>query len=333
MTAPDIRELIRTQLLIETTQWNLGTFGAIAEFMRDPDEPATPIDEPGRLAAVTARGGIGFGDLAQLRPFASESVVGAGWSHRVALCLPAESCAMNRRTVLTELGRDRAALRAEDRDGLLFDMGLGTLQVDVCIRTADPGLIATLRSFVGRPLLEPGNPAMGAIVAAGPHRVFIARPGRCEVYQPIPPADGRSPEGPHTHVLPKLLAAGRTHAATEPVPDDFVPCAHFVPAHPVKDAMGRPRAWDAKAHAHFQSLLASFGDRSLVALKQSLVAAIEAQERPERIPEPASRFERHSMRVTLRQMAAAPQRLMNLPAWLSAFDKKETSSEDDYGHA
>ncbi|RDJ26906.1 hypothetical protein DWF00_01635 [Bosea caraganae] len=337
MTTPDIASLICDQLRTDSTQWNLGTFGAIAEFMRDPGETVAITDEAGRLAAVTRRGGIGFGDLSQVRLFASETAVGQGWSHRVALCLPVDACAMSRRTLLTELGHDAEALRPEDRTGILFDMGLGTLQVEICIRSADPALIATLRSVAGRSLFEPGNPAMGAILTAGPHRVFLARAGRCEVYQPIPPADGKSPEGPHTHVLPKLLAAGRTHAATEPVPEGFVPFAHLVPAHPLKDAMGRPKPWDGAAHAHFQELLVAFGDASLVAVKQRLAAAIDARESPDGFLEPAGRFERHSLRVALRQLAAAPARPANLAAWLAVFDKAETPAEandaaDAYGH-
>ena len=59
---------------------------------------------------------------------------------------------------------------------------------------------------------------MGMILAANPHRVFISRLGRIEVYQPIPPPSGKSPEGPHTHVLPKLLKSGRTHPATDRFP-------------------------------------------------------------------------------------------------------------------
>ena len=61
------------------------------------------------------------------------------------------------------------------------------------------------------------------ILAANPHRVFISRLGRIEVYQPIPPPSGKSPEGPHTHVLPRLLKSGRTHPATEPVPEGWFP--------------------------------------------------------------------------------------------------------------
>jgi hypothetical protein len=94
----------------------------------------------------------------------------------------------------------------------------------------------------GRSVFEPGNPAMGVILAANPHRVFISRIGRIEVYQPIPPATGKSPDGPHTHVLPKLLRSKRSHPATEPIPDGWVPCAHFYPA-----ASGPGTRWAAAA--------------------------------------------------------------------------------------
>ncbi|WP_207908044.1 hypothetical protein [Bosea sp. BK604] len=212
---------------------------------------------------------------------------------------------MSQRTVLSELGPDREALRIQDRDGILFDMGLGTLQVDICIRASDPGLIGTLRAAEGRSLFEAGNPAIGAILAAGPHRVFIARAGRCEVFQPIPPADGKSPEGPHTHLLPKLLAGGRTHAATEPMPDDLVPFAHVVPAHPLKDAMGRRRAWDDGAHRRFQDLLARYGDAGLADLKSRFAAWVQDGREPDAFPIPADKFARHALKVARCQLAEA----------------------------
>ena len=102
---------------------------------------------------------------------------------------------MNGRTVLTALGPDERALRNQDRQAMLFDLGLGALQVDVCIRVADPEVTAQLSPHTGRPLFEPGNPAMGVILAGSPHRVFVSRLGRIEVFQPIPPPDGQSPRG------------------------------------------------------------------------------------------------------------------------------------------
>jgi len=321
-----IRAVLREHLLDETSQWSLGTFGAIAEFMRDPGEPVAITDEPDRLAATTARGGIGFHRLDGMRLVASESAVGTSWSHRVALCLPEGICAMSGRTVLTDLGPDEDALRSEDDGAILFDMGLGTTQADICIRTADPALIDVLRAEAGHPLFSPGNGAMSAILAAGPHRVFITRFGRCEVYQPIPPADGKSPEGPHTHVLPKLLRSGRTHAATEPVPAGFVPCAHLVPAHPVKNAMGQPRAFDAATLRRFEGLLDAFGDPALVAVKQAVLYHL-AGHQPDAYSAPADRFARHALKVALRQQLAAKNGSGVLKPWLAAFDPREAGED------
>ena len=240
------------QLADSDTQWSLGTFGALAEFARDSDEPVAVSHDERSASAVTPRGGIRIEPQPGMRLFASESATRESWSHRVSLCLPTATCAMHRRTVLTELGPDAKALRAEDRDGVLFDLGLDAMQADACIRVSDPALAANLRSCAGRPVFDSGNPAMSFILAASPHRVFLSRVGRIEVFQPIPPPYGRSPEGPHTHVLPRLLQHKRTHAATEPVPDGFVPCAHLYPAHAARNALGRPLPFVQQRHKSFR---------------------------------------------------------------------------------
>src|SRR5215510_9964018 len=235
------------------TNWSLGTFGAIAEFARDADEPLTLSRSDVALAAMTGRGGIRIEPGNGVRLFASESTTRDSWNHRVALCLPERQCAMNQRTALTELGPDREALREQHREATLFDLGLGALQVDVCVRVADADVAAELRSHAGRTLFDPGNPAMGVILAVNPHRVFVSRLGRIEVYQPIPHAGGKSPTGPHTHVLPKLLAHGRTHSANEPLPPGWIPCTHFYPPHPVWNPFGQRQAFRAERHVAFQA--------------------------------------------------------------------------------
>jgi hypothetical protein len=121
---------------------------------------------------------------------------------------------------------------------------LGASQVDACVGLADPQVIAELLSYFGRPLFEPGNPAMRVILATSPLGVSISRLGRIEVFQPIPPADGKNPKGPHTHVLPKLLQHRRTHSATDPVSEGFVPCAHLYPRPSRQGALGRVRPFD-----------------------------------------------------------------------------------------
>jgi hypothetical protein len=334
MTTPtDTAALVAAHLTEPDSQWSVGTFGAIAEFMRDRDEPAESAIGDAIGSVVTARGAIRFDSLAGMRPVASESVTTQSWNQRVALCLPADACAMSRRSALSELGPDAEAVREKDRSAILFDLGLGALQVDVCVRTGDPELIDRLRAGVGRPVFDPANPAMGAILAASPHRVFACRLGRVEVYQPIPMAHGQSPEGPHTHVLPKLLRSGLTHAATETIPAGLVPCAHIYPAHPTKDALGRPTPFDAARHAAFQEILRQFGDRQFVAIKDEILAALKGGVPQDKLGVPRGRPERAAVRVALRQAQAANLESSALASWLAAFDRARNDEiEDDPVH-
>jgi hypothetical protein len=303
MNNPNTKFLLG-QMSDASVSWSIGSFGAIAEFMRDPDEPVELLSGDHSVAAITPRGGIRIAPLAGMRPFASEIAVGATWNHRVALCVPRDRCAMSRRSVLTELGADDQALRGQDKAGILFDLGLDCLQIDACVRARDPDLIAQLRKGLGRPLFGAGNPVIATILTANPHRVFASCLGRIEVFQPIPPADGTSPQGPHTHVLPKLLALKRPHAATEPIPEGFLPCGHIYPPHPAKDANGRPRQFDTRCHDAFQALLREFGDSELVALKQRVTATVAAGGDASSVVVPDNRFARATVRVALRQLNA-----------------------------
>jgi hypothetical protein len=168
---------------------------------------------------------------------------------------------------------------------------------------------------------------MGIIFGANPHRVFTSRLGRIEVYQPIPPASGRSPEGPHTHVLPKLLKSGRTHPATEPIPDGFVPCAHLYPPHPARDALGEVRPFDAVSHDSFQRLIEAFGSPESMAIKRRVIEAVAAHEPPSAMA--LMRHGRTSIRIALRQMKAAGFASPVLPAWLENFDPAGLGGGED----
>jgi hypothetical protein len=326
----EVTDFLAQQLADSEVGWSLGTFGAIAEFSRDTGEKAEISRGARDTSIVTARGGMRFTHQDGLRLIASESPTAESWSHRIALCLPEQSCAMSGRTELTEIGPDQEALRAEDRTGILFDLGLGTLQVDACIRANDPEIIAALRDCTGKSVFAAGNGAMGIILAAHPHRVFISRIGRAEVYQPIPPAGGKSPNGPHTHVLPKLLAHGRTHAATEPVPPGWIPCAHLYPPHPMRDGVGRPHPFQQNRHTAFQNLLSRYGDPDRYALKRRVIYAVAAGHAPLGANIPPERFARAAVRVALRQLKAADARPpVALDAWLAAFDRSVSSDEEN----
>lgn len=285
-----------TELLNEhETGFAVGVLGAIGEFIRDADEPV--VETP--LGRLTARGGIAI-RLARAEPrliaWEEPSTDPRLWKQAAALVLPEEEAAIGGNAVVTELGPDNQALREEDRAAELFDMGVGFAHLRACVRTADPALIKVLRDSCGMPLLDPANPAGMAIVRHSPHRVFVSKLARIEVFQPIPPPDGRSPEGPHTHLLPKLLGTGRAHAATSPIPEGWVSVLDIFPAHPLRTPMLEPRAFDAARHGAFQALLARFGLPELLAAKaEALRTGAEAGE---------DRHARAAAKVALRQMAA-----------------------------
>lgn len=307
--------------------WSVGTFGAIAEFHRDADEAAEVVIDGSAYCAFTRRGAVRLTMVPGLRAFAYETVGSqpGQWSHAIALCLPSGSATMHRRERLTELGADTNAVRSEDRTALLFDMGLACPQVDLCVRSANPEVLARLRAGAGRSLLEPDNALMGEMPRLSPHRVFVCRFARVEVYQPVPPPDGTSPMGPHTHVLPKLMREGRTHSANAPIPAGWVPCAHLYPPHPARDAHGRPQPFNAQVHRRFQQLLMQHGDPVLWQLKRRVIDAIDQSEPPWMKAADLSRHQRAAVRIGVRQAAVAGKPPVALSAWLAQF---ETSADD-----
>src|SRR5262245_32369552 len=132
----DAATLVREALADAGHGWSTGAPGAIAEFVRTPDEPADVT----AASAVTARGGVRVVLPPVVTAVAYETPVGPGdhWNHAVAFCVPTDGQA---REGVTELGPDDAALRPADRGTVLFDLGLGLRGVEACVRTADLELL------------------------------------------------------------------------------------------------------------------------------------------------------------------------------------------------
>ncbi len=329
---PDLHATLARHLTDAGTGWSMGSFGAIAEFHQDPGEPS----EGGPMHIATGRGGIRLVPCDGMVPVAYETPMKdpARRSQGVALCLPEAEAAMNRRAVLTELGPDPEALRPADPGAILFDMGLAQPQVDFCIRTTDPDLLAVLRAHSGRSLMDPGNPAMGAILRTHPHRVAMTRLGRVEVYQKIggPDTGGVSPPGPHTHVLPKLMRAGRTHSANIPLPEGLIPCAFFYPANPLADPMGHPRPFDAGLHGAFRALADAWAPLEHRRTKAAVEAALALGEGPDRMT-PATRAARKALRVALRQARQTRGEDALLRRWIALHDTPGGNAADSEAEA
>jgi hypothetical protein len=253
-----LRAVLGRALADPAASWSLGGYGAGASFRRDPDEPAEPPCG-GRPGLVTPRGALVLGEADELVPFAYETALGGGaWSQALALCRPVAALPPCPAPAVSELGPDREAARAEDRDGTLFCLGLPLRQARILARVRG-GAVARLRAACGRPAdaaLWASLPGLGA--------TLVAACGRDRIEVVLPDAH----PGPRAHWFDKLLRLGRLHAATAPVPAGLAPVIHLHPPHPLS-AEGR---YDAGRHAAFQAVLACWGDPALVALKRRILA-------------------------------------------------------------
>ena len=246
-------------------RWAVGVIGAIAEFEHGPGEAVATRG----LTATGPFGALRISDRPQARALAYElpSADPRAWLHGVVFCLPEADARGAGRTTITELGPDEDAVRPEDRSALLFDLGIGSPWCDVCVRTADAPLIALLRAHAGRDILDPAHSLLERIPSASPARVFSSRLARIEVWQRIPRHGEPSPEGSHTHFLPRMLRPMRTVQATVPVPDGWATCLSLFPPNPQRDTLGRSKPFDRAEHDAFQALLARFGEPAFVAAK------------------------------------------------------------------
>lgn len=200
--AEDPRAVARRHLAEAAHGWSVGTWGAIGEFQYDPDEPDLVIDLDS-LSVSTRRGALHIGDLSGATAFAFTG--DDGRLHEIAFCSPREGAG---RTAIAAVG------------DFTFDLGIGAPHVDMLVRLA-PGDQTTREAIdagLGRPLFEPGNPAGPAIGRASPTRIFRSALASLEVHQPIPPPGGRSPAGPHSHLLPGHLKEGRLRNPNAPLP-------------------------------------------------------------------------------------------------------------------
>lgn len=298
--------LIRDHLGNWQTGWSLGAFGALAEFHQDQDETVL-LDDVSSFKRATARGAIAFASdvVDQLLPIAYETLSPKShrWSHAIAFCLPEQKARCNRRSFLTELGPDEDAILPGNRADILFDMGLSLLNCDFCIRTSSEVLLKILRTQEGRSLFEADNPAMSAVLTHHPHRVAITKAGRAEVFQKIggPDTGGKSPVGPHTHVLPKLIRSGRTHTANTPIPEGLVPVTFLHPGNPVVGPLGEDRLFAPYLHDCFQKLLTIYGRQDIIEVKQRFASALADGLPPEAFREPDGRHARAALRISIRQ--------------------------------
>lgn len=317
--AEKISTVLQQHLKSPASSFSIGSFGAIAEFHRDREERLT-FDKPDQLTVATARGAIRIVVNEAVQPLAYETLSANPdrWQHGVAFCLPAAKATRDRRYTVTELGPDRNALHKADRNAILFDLGVGATNIDFCVRTDDSPLITLLRKAEGESLLKPISGVRDAVIQASPSRVILSNLGRLEVYQPI--GITKTPEGPHTHLLPKLLVSNRTHSADIPIPDKLTPCLALHPPNPLVDQAGRCIPFNLSYLTDFCELLDQWGLREYIREKKELSRAVLHGVVPSEYPGPKTRVTRTALRIALRQMRQQSVFDPHIINWCRYFD-------------
>lgn len=221
LDADRIAELIQ-RALEDGGAWSMGVQGALAEFavMGDERPDVRRCGPAGRTVEAATSGGA-------IRLTITDDTVAysAGRDGRIMLAVPRSLLPPPSRRV-SVAPADPAALRPEEEKAALVDLAVGHSAAAFCVRTADPELIAALRAVEGLGWREALDRVGHLLVAASPHRVVTGPLGRIEVYNPIPNEWNASPDGCHTHLLPRLLETGRETAEGNELPPELAPSAY-----------------------------------------------------------------------------------------------------------
>jgi predicted Fe-S protein YdhL (DUF1289 family) len=204
----------------------LGVVGAVAEFRPAPGEDATLTWDGPALVARTSGGSLRLILDDRVRALAFPQYDG---QPILALAVLRERGGPPRAHGLTPLGPDHDAIEATDRTAPLFDLGLGRKEARFCLRMAPGPLADQMSTAAGAELPALLSSKGASLLAASPVRVVETALGRAEVATPIPLPGGRSPDGPHTHLLPDHLATGLATPVSLPVPRAYFPGALLYP--------------------------------------------------------------------------------------------------------
>lgn len=287
-THADLVQVIHDYMSDPETEWRIGEH---AVFSRDSDEEAeVSLDHAGG-SILTGSGAVRLAVMANTRLVPAEDLSNDLWVQAGLLCLRDGDAGMANRSVLTELGSDMLAARPLDSLGILFDLGLGDAQTDLCARAADEELCAALRAREGS-VIENDDPILDAIKSASADFVATSRLGRIETF-----GHRGSPDAP----------LGLT------TPSGYTNCVAFAPPRP-----NLTGSFDEATYGAFRVLHGIFADPALVKLKRDTSDALRKGEAPGAFTVTGS-DEHVAVAVMLRQLARRDGPSENLSRWLEFF--------------
>lgn len=211
------------RLVEDGAQLTAGVWGASAELRRPAGDPCAIEIRDDALTLVLPHGALRLQATSYLTAFEIDR---PGDAPLVALAVPQGRALRDVPRALRPLGTDPAPLLARDAEGLRFDLGLGRRAARFIVR-CDARLAPRLQAAIGTPWPEHLVHLGGPLAKASPVRIVETPCLKVEIDAQIPPPDGTSPQGPHTHLLPDHVAQGLDLPPTVPLPAGYVATALF----------------------------------------------------------------------------------------------------------
>jgi len=224
----DIQTFVERTLADGRGTWVMGVVGAVAEFVPAAGETIELHAVGSTLRAKTRNGALSMRIDDDVRALTCDPP-GLNTPPRVILAVKRARGRLRVAHGVQDLGEDVGAL-LPDVGTQLFDLGLGRKDARFCVRVAPGPSRAVLDKAAGVPFAQALPRIAGPLVAESPTRVVESALGRIEVQGQIPPPDARSPDGPHTHLMPDHLASGRALPLGMDLPRAYVPGAIFYPS-------------------------------------------------------------------------------------------------------
>ncbi len=226
-TTDDVRAFVTSTLEAGRGTWVIGVVGAVAEFTAAQDEKVEVQVDGDDIIAFTNNGALRVKINDDIRALTFDP---PDWGRepRIVLAVKRERGRLPVASGVADLGPDTDAL-VQEQNAKLYDLGLGRKEGRFCVRLDKGAAQEALDGAAGLAFAQALPKITGPLVKESPTRVVQSALGRIEVLGQIPPPDAKSPDGPHTHLLPDHLETERALPVGMDLPRAYLPGAIFYP--------------------------------------------------------------------------------------------------------
>ena len=226
-TTDDTRAFVTSTLKAGRGTWVIGVVGAVAEFTTAQNANVDVHVDGDDIAARTQNGAMRVKINDDVRALTFDPT---DWERgaRIVLAVKRERGCLPVASGVADLGPDTDAL-LQEQNTKLYDLGLSRKEGRFCVRSGEGAAQQALDKATGLAFAQALPIVAGSLVAESPTRVVESALGRIEVQGKIPPPDAKSPDGPHTHLLPDHLETGRALPVGMDLPRAYLPGAIFYP--------------------------------------------------------------------------------------------------------